>query len=191
MVGWRHRLDGHEFGQTPGSGDGQGSLVGFSPWGHKESETTDQLNWTELSQNEYIQIISPSSELVHCLTEQYGLQPAFWYCHLLVHLSLWHPWKWPWCTVASTNLSKRKNFFCYNWASTFCGRNGRRLEYIHGKLWMQSFSGQGPRIKWLEDQNKKVWIRDIWMDLWEQNCEDFYFTSQYPRWSIIQRDTAN
>ena len=44
MVGWHHRLDGHEFGQTLGSGDGQGSLVGFSPWGHKESETTDKLN---------------------------------------------------------------------------------------------------------------------------------------------------
>ena len=44
MVGWPHRLDGHEFEQTPGLGDGQGSLVRCSPWGRKESDMTEQLN---------------------------------------------------------------------------------------------------------------------------------------------------
>ena len=44
MVGWHHRLDGHEFEQAPGVGDGQGSLVCCSPWGRKESDTTEQLN---------------------------------------------------------------------------------------------------------------------------------------------------
>ena len=44
MVGWHHRLDGHEFEKTPGVGDGQGSLACCSPWGRKESDTTDQLN---------------------------------------------------------------------------------------------------------------------------------------------------
>ena len=44
MVGWRHRLDGHEFEQTLGVGDGQGGLVCCSPWGHKESDTTERLN---------------------------------------------------------------------------------------------------------------------------------------------------
>ena len=44
MVGWHHRLDGHEFEQAPGVGDGQGSLACCNPWGHKESETTEQLN---------------------------------------------------------------------------------------------------------------------------------------------------
>ena len=43
MVGWHHRLDGHEFEQFPGVGDGQGSLAGCSPWGHKESDTTERL----------------------------------------------------------------------------------------------------------------------------------------------------
>ena len=47
MVGWHHWLDGHEFEQTPGIGDGQGSLVCCSPWGHKESDMTEQLNWSE------------------------------------------------------------------------------------------------------------------------------------------------
>ena len=44
MVGWHHRLDGHEFEQAQGVGDGQGSLTYCSPWGHKESDMTEQLN---------------------------------------------------------------------------------------------------------------------------------------------------
>ena len=48
MVGWHHWLNGHEFEQAPGIGDGQGSLACCSPWGHKESDTTERLNWTEL-----------------------------------------------------------------------------------------------------------------------------------------------
>ena len=44
MVGWHHQLDGHEFEQAPGDGKGQGSLVCCSPWGHKESDTTEWLN---------------------------------------------------------------------------------------------------------------------------------------------------
>ena len=46
-VGWHHRLDGHEFEQAPGDGDEQGSLACCSPCGHKESDTTEWLNWTE------------------------------------------------------------------------------------------------------------------------------------------------
>ena len=45
MVGWHHQLDGHEFEQVPGFGDGQGSLACCSPWGCKELDTTDcELN---------------------------------------------------------------------------------------------------------------------------------------------------
>ena len=44
MVGWHHQLDGHEFEQPPGVGDGQGSLACFSPWGCSESDTTERLN---------------------------------------------------------------------------------------------------------------------------------------------------
>ena len=45
MVGWHHRLNGREFEQAPGVGGGQGSLACCSPWGSKESDTTEQLNW--------------------------------------------------------------------------------------------------------------------------------------------------
>ena len=49
MVGWHHCLYGHEFEQAPGVGDGQGRLVCCSPWGCKELDTTEWLNWTELN----------------------------------------------------------------------------------------------------------------------------------------------
>ena len=44
MVGWHHRLHGHEFEQAPGVGDGQGGLTYCSPWGCKESDMTELLN---------------------------------------------------------------------------------------------------------------------------------------------------
>ena len=44
MLGWHHRLDGHEFEQAPGVGDGQRSLACFSPWGCKESDMNERLN---------------------------------------------------------------------------------------------------------------------------------------------------
>ena len=44
MVRWHHQLNGHQFEQTPGDGEGQRSLVCCSPWGHKESDMTEWLN---------------------------------------------------------------------------------------------------------------------------------------------------
>ena len=44
MVEWQHQLDGHESEQALGVGDGQGSLEYISPWGRKESDTTEGLN---------------------------------------------------------------------------------------------------------------------------------------------------
>ena len=49
MAGWHHQLDGHEFEWTLGVGDGQGGLARCDSWGRKESDTNDQLNWTEFS----------------------------------------------------------------------------------------------------------------------------------------------
>ena len=50
MAGWRHQLDGPEFEWTPGVGDEQGGLVCCDSWGHKESDTTEWLNCTELKE---------------------------------------------------------------------------------------------------------------------------------------------
>ena len=53
MAGWHHWLNGHEFGWTPGVGDGQGDLACCSAWGCKESDMTELLNWTELKANHF------------------------------------------------------------------------------------------------------------------------------------------
>ena len=46
MVGWHHRLDGHEFEQAPGGDDGQGSLASCSPWGHRvRHDWATEVNW--------------------------------------------------------------------------------------------------------------------------------------------------
>ena len=49
MAGWHHWLDTHEFEWTSGVGDGQGGLACRDSWGRKESDTTERLNWTELT----------------------------------------------------------------------------------------------------------------------------------------------
>ena len=49
MAGWHHRLDEHEFEQTPGVGDGQGGLACCDSWGCKELDTTEHLNCSELN----------------------------------------------------------------------------------------------------------------------------------------------
>ena len=49
MAGWHHRLNGPEFEWTSGVGDEQGILACCDSWGHKESDTTEGLNWTELA----------------------------------------------------------------------------------------------------------------------------------------------
>ena len=58
MVGKHHQLDGPEFEWALGVGDQQGSLVCYSPWGHKESDTTEWLNWN-WSYPHYIHVITP------------------------------------------------------------------------------------------------------------------------------------
>ena len=51
MVGWHHWFNGHGFGWAPGVGDGQGGLACCGSWGHKESDTTEWLNWTSCQVN--------------------------------------------------------------------------------------------------------------------------------------------
>ena len=62
MAGWHHWLDGHEFEWTLGVGDGQGGLACCSSWGLKESDMTEQLNWTELRRWEFYHLTSSAQE---------------------------------------------------------------------------------------------------------------------------------
>ena len=64
MIGWHPWLDGPKFEQAPGVADRQGGLVCWSPWGCKESDTTEQLNWTELLV--YHVVVFQSLSHVHC-----------------------------------------------------------------------------------------------------------------------------
>ena len=61
MVGWYHRLSGHEFEQALGIGDGQGSLAHCSPWGCKELDMTEQVNTTTttLELRQYVKCDKP------------------------------------------------------------------------------------------------------------------------------------
>ena len=56
MVGWHHRPNGHEFEQAPGDSEGQGSVVCCNSWGHKESDMTEELNWTEENKSCFIHV---------------------------------------------------------------------------------------------------------------------------------------
>ena len=60
MVGWHHRLNGQQLEQSPGDGEGQGFLAWCSPWGHRESDTTEQLdsNYNNMRVNVSCQICS-------------------------------------------------------------------------------------------------------------------------------------
>ena len=54
MVGWHHQLNGHEFEQAPGDGEGQGSLECYSPWGRKELDMTERLKNNNNKWEEYL-----------------------------------------------------------------------------------------------------------------------------------------
>ena len=85
MVRWPHRLNGHEFEWTLGVGDRQGGLVCCGPWGHKESDMTEWLNWTELKAKilencEIISLCLTLSPSLHWAAQEYALYPI-WICN--------------------------------------------------------------------------------------------------------------
>ena len=89
IVGWHHWLNGHEFEQGLGVGDGQGSLACCDPWGCKEWDTTERLNWTE-------SFASPDAE-----------KPLFSY----------HKWVKLWMGCSSYPTGKRQGLMkqCVDW----------------------------------------------------------------------------
>ena len=68
MVGWHHCLNGHEFEQTPGDSEGQGSLACYSPWGHKELDMTEQ----QKKKKKNTACISPAPNQLVSLRSQLG-----------------------------------------------------------------------------------------------------------------------
>ena len=72
MVGWHHRLNGHELGQTSGDGDGQGGLVCCSPWGCEESD----LTWQRNNNNQLFRVRNLPSPLQMGKGHREGCDPA-------------------------------------------------------------------------------------------------------------------
>ena len=69
MVGWHHQLNGHEFEEAPGYGEGQGSLMCCSPWGCKELDTAERLNSNKVKVLEGMRTCTTSKEnsrVLHC-----------------------------------------------------------------------------------------------------------------------------
>ena len=78
MVGWHHWLNGHEFEQAQGVCAGQGSLACWSPWGRKELDMTEWLNW--LMQNKFFKDTDAITNIWLIITWKisYMLRPSFW-----------------------------------------------------------------------------------------------------------------
>ena len=75
MIGWHHWLDGFEFEQALGAGEGQGSLLSRNPWGCKESDTTEPLNWTGNKLRNSVKIVFKTDSLNGYLNFK-GIHPA-------------------------------------------------------------------------------------------------------------------
>ena len=73
-IRWRHWLEGHEFQEALGVGDGQGSLVCCSPWGCKESDMTEWLNWTDNNKNNERQRLKSKKQILHGVRINSSLQ---------------------------------------------------------------------------------------------------------------------
>ena len=88
IVGWHHWLDGHEFDKAPEVGDGQGSLAYCSPWGHKELDMTEWLNWTDMrfSRQEYWSDLPFPSPVDYILSELSTMSHVSWVAlHCMAH----------------------------------------------------------------------------------------------------------
>ena len=96
LVGWHHRCNGHEFEQTLGDGEGQGSLAFCSPWGCKESDSNEQLNDSYLvSVGLCCLVPSPFHSYLQCVffiprlflerTSGDSSVPCLWYSQCLIH----------------------------------------------------------------------------------------------------------
>ena len=97
MVGWHHQLNGHEFEQTLGDSEGQGSLACCSPWGHKESDMTEQLNNNKSCQRRCLESLQMRAAWSHgdkfsvSAGRSQQLHTHLWTKTLLMQPSKWLP----------------------------------------------------------------------------------------------------
>ena len=104
MAGWHHWLDGHGFGWNPGIWDGRGGLACCGSWGHKEVDTTEWLNWTELSssaQSEPLFLSIHTHKFIHTNTHTHSLNFTQLYIKILSHF---RPLIWCFCVCVSRSV---------------------------------------------------------------------------------------
>ena len=132
MVGWHHRLNGHEFAWTPGVGDGQGGLACCSPWGCKESDTTERLNWAE----PFLWSFPGGSDGIEsaCNAGDLGSNPGSWRSPgkgNATHSSIL-AWRIPWTEepgrLQSTRLQRIGHAWATNTPQAFGKGNGNLLQ---------------------------------------------------------------
>ena len=141
MVGRHHQLDKHEFEQAPGDGDGQGSLACCSPWGHKESDTTEQLNWLST-----LWRLADSCCLCHAVSSLFGSQGVsgrWGLAHLCRDRSMIDNLGLCWCLktcpilwtkVLSLEMKYRAAFWFQDWLSGVTERKGC-IGKAHGRVY--------------------------------------------------------
>ena len=110
MVGWHHRLNRHGFGWPLRVGYGQGGLVCCSPWGRKELDTTERLNWTESM------MLSNHLILCHCILLLLSIFPIFRV--VFNYSALWIRWPKYWSftfNISPSNVDSGIIFFRVDW----------------------------------------------------------------------------
>ena len=130
MAGWHHWLDGHEFEWTLGVGDGQGGLVCYDSWGRKESDTTEQLNWTNmLNGSSYLlfdKLISQSPSVITIKWPKWRLQglQMMYLCYIF-SFPFSFPFGWHLklpkhsLVIKSNKLTVHYFFFLLHWSVLF------------------------------------------------------------------------
>ena len=164
MARWHHRLDEYESEWTPGVGDGQGGLV-MGSWGHKESDTTEQLNWMKLFINP-IQLLGFSLSLISATNYPWELEKGIVSIYVAVFLSHKHE-RVGLDDLYTSNIAAVYKLLLHttNWFN----RNGNPLQCSclenprDGGAWWAAICGVAQsrtRLKWLSSSSNETssWI---------------------------------
>ena len=142
MIGWHHRLDGREFEWTLGDGDGQGGLECCNSWGRKESDTTEQLNWTELKT--VITLFSQSSRRIDAFES--------WCCRRLLRVP-WAARKSNQCIQKEINPEYSLEELMLKLKLQYFGHVMRRTDSLEKTLMLGKTEGRRrgqQRMRWLD-----------------------------------------
>ena len=157
MAGWHHPLNGHESGWTPGACDVQGGLMCCNSWGHKESDTTEWLNWTEHIYMEFrkmvmITLYERQQKRHRCIEQSFGLfwerARAGWYGRMALKHVNYHMWNEPpvqvWCMIQVLGAGALGWPRGMGWGGRWEGRSGWGTHvyqwHIQVNVWQKQYN---------------------------------------------------